>query len=41
MRTIKWKPSVKQKVAFDILLDKETTEVLYGGGAGGGKSYLA
>jgi len=32
--------SKKQLEAFKILLDKETTELFYGGGAGGGKSYL-
>lgn len=30
----------KQLQAFKILQDKETTEIFYGGGAGGGKSYL-
>lgn len=37
---INWKPSQKQLQAFEYLTDKKTTEVLYGGGAGGGKSYL-
>jgi len=32
--------SPKQKQAFTILRDKEITELFYGGGAGGGKSYL-
>jgi hypothetical protein len=32
--------SPKQKEAFKILRDSETTELFYGGGAGGGKSYL-
>jgi len=32
--------SPKQRQAFDILRDKKTTELFYGGGAGGGKSYL-
>jgi len=32
--------SPKQKQAFNILQDKEHTELFYGGGAGGGKSYL-
>lgn len=40
MIEIRWKPSLKQLQAFDYLTDKETTELLYGGGAGGGKSYL-
>lgn len=30
----------KQKLCLSYLRDKETTEVLYGGGAGGGKSFL-
>lgn len=37
---IDWTPSKKQFTAYKILEDKETTELLYGGGAGGGKSYL-
>lgn len=32
--------SSKQKKAFKILLDKEHTELFYGGAAGGGKSWL-
>lgn len=40
MRTIKWTPSKRQQEAFNYLLDNETTELFYGGGAGGGKSYL-
>ena len=32
--------SDKQSVAFNLLEDKETNEILYGGGAGGGKSML-
>lgn len=31
---------MKQKIAWDFLHDKKTTEVFYGGGAGGGKSWL-
>ncbi len=30
----------KQKIAWDFLNDKITTEILYGGAAGGGKSFL-
>jgi hypothetical protein len=30
----------KQTIAFDLLQDQQTTEVLFGGGAGGGKSAL-
>lgn len=40
MIKIDWEPSIKQFRAFEILRDKHTTEMLYGGGAGGGKSYL-
>lgn len=32
--------SLKQTEAWYILEDQKTTEILYGGGAGGGKSYL-
>jgi phage terminase large subunit len=32
--------SPKQSLAFDYLTNDETTEILYGGAAGGGKSYL-
>jgi len=37
---IKLQLSPKQDEAFSVLLDKEHTELFYGGGAGGGKSYL-
>ncbi len=37
---VRLKLSPKQDEAFSILRDKETTELFYGGGAGGGKSYL-
>jgi phage terminase large subunit len=37
---IKWQPTEKQFKAFEILQDKETTELLYGGAAGGGKTHL-
>jgi hypothetical protein len=37
---INWKPSHKQYSAWSILQDKKHTEIFYGGGAGGGKSYL-
>src|SRR3990167_7202762 len=37
---IRWKPTSKQRLAFQFLQDKTTNEILYGGGAGGGKTYL-
>jgi len=37
---VKIKLSKKQHEAFRYLNDKKTTEVFYGGGAGGGKSFL-
>lgn len=40
MKEVRWKPSKRQSQAFDYLLDKKTTELFYGGGAGGGKSFL-
>ena len=40
MREFLLKLSPKQEEAFNILLDNKTTELFYGGGAGGGKSYL-
>ena len=40
MEIVKWKPSLKQEMALTALNDKTTNEVLYGGAAGGGKSYL-
>lgn len=39
--TIDFKPNKKQWLAWEKLMDNETTHILYGGGAGGGKSYLA
>ena len=40
MKIVKWKPSLKQQTALKYLRDETTNEILYGGGAGGGKSYL-
>ena len=40
MQTIKWKPSQRQEQALTLLEDDIHTEIFYGGGAGGGKSYL-
>ena len=37
---IHWTPTKKQLKAFEILEDKETTEILFGGSAGSGKSVL-
>ncbi len=37
---IVYTPTLKQLQALEILEDKETTELLFGGSAGGGKSYL-
>ena len=39
-KTVQLELSEKQRRAFDILNDKVTTELFYGGGAGGGKSWL-
>lgn len=36
---IDFKPTVKQKHIFDLFNDKETTEIIWGGAVGGGKSY--
>jgi len=40
MPKIVFKPSAKQHKAFTYLTDNVTTEIAYGGAAGGGKSYL-
>jgi phage terminase large subunit len=40
MREFRLKLSKKQEEAWDYLNDSETTELFYGGGAGGGKSFL-
>ena len=40
MPNIKFTPSLKQHIAWQYLTDNETTEIGYGGAAGGGKSYL-
>lgn len=40
MITIRWEPSEKQMACWKVLQDKKHTEIFYGGGAGGGKSYL-
>lgn len=40
MQELRWRPSEKQELALNTLNDKVTNEILYGGGAGGGKSYL-
>jgi len=38
--TIDFKPSLKQNQIFKIFDDNETTEVVYGGSVGSGKSYM-
>lgn len=38
---IEFKPTKKQDLAFQLLTDKTTTEILYGGSVGSGKSRLA
>ncbi len=40
MSEINWKPLVKQYKVMEYLMDNTTKEVLYGGSAGSGKSYL-
>ena len=40
MKEIVFKPSPKQFQAWEFLTDDQTTELGFGGGAGGGKSYL-
>ena len=40
MPKINWKQTEKQSEAWKYLLDNTTTEVLFGGGAGGAKTYL-
>jgi phage terminase large subunit len=37
---ITFEPNIKQDLVFDYFDDQETTEILYGGGVGGGKSYM-
>lgn len=39
-KNFKWAQTKKQKLAWQYLNDNKTTEIFYGGGAGGGKSYL-
>jgi hypothetical protein len=37
---IKWRQTIKQREAWNLLKDDKTTEVIFGGGAGGAKSFL-
>lgn len=37
---IDWEQTEKQNEAWELLLDDETTELVFGGGAGGAKSFL-
>ena len=37
---INFQPTIKQDQAYQYLTDKTTTEILFGGGAGGAKNYL-
>jgi hypothetical protein len=39
-RKIRWEATEKQQLAFYYLSDEETNELLYGGAAGGAKSFL-
>lgn len=39
-RKLRIEPTYKQHLAWEILEDKETEEFLFGGGSGGGKSWL-
>ena len=39
-RTVEFKPFARQYEALELLMDNKTNEILYGGGARGGKSYL-
>ena len=40
MKECNWEQTIKQEEAWQCLLDDMTTELLFGGGAGGGKSRL-
>lgn len=40
MASLNFKANPKQKEAFKFLFDKQHTDIGYGGGAGGGKSYV-
>ena len=37
---IDFKPTIKQHEAWDYLHDEKSSEILFGGSAGGGKSYF-
>ena len=38
--TVTFEPTIKQDAVFNLFDDKETTEILFGGGVGSAKSYL-
>lgn len=40
MKEALWDQTAKQATAFNYLLDQETTELIFGGGAGGAKTFL-
>ncbi|HEX9804233.1 MAG TPA: phage terminase large subunit [Candidatus Dojkabacteria bacterium] len=39
-KILRFQPTLKQDIAWEYLLDNETEELLFGGGAGGGKTWI-